>query len=1116
MNGILEIKPLLDQLEQSFSEKKLSAFSDALLALKHAYGERVSPVILENDVRKLILELGSEQTLSLAEQESNTVSRLRNSGLIQLVSGDFNAALLSFSQFFEYAPNDPYVCYWAGKACVQKGLYQEALQLFLSPGDQILVETHLSIAKLCMTLGKEDEAIEHFKLAAVRENTDIAWLTYIFSLKSVLDNGNRNCPELEGAYLSCLSDFKSRSDRYVPEILALEADTALWNGDLVRAVSLYVDALSINPTLKSARPSLGYCLLTLEHFEEGFPLIAYRDELDQQEGIALLKSHAQEWFGEELSGKSILVYAEQGLGDQVFLCRYISRLRHAVPDCTITVYCDERLASVFRRSLQHRIEYCSNLNSAVTHNSFDYYVRTGELQAYLEQFDDIDACRLDRYLVPDQDKLAYINRKYANEFGKVIKLGLCWKSFSPSAGSRKNVELSELKPLFQLENVQWISLQTDITQDEIDYLKNEYGITLYVDSEVHTKTHIDDLCTQIESLDGVVSVSSTVVHLAGALGVKTFCLLPKKSFWYWHSESRDSRWYRSVSLYRQVERFSWAEPLEDLIRDLKAGFHLKGMEKLTTEALVSLNNASEFSKVLAYYKSGLITMNRANSLLVGKALLELHESDLAGEVIRPLLEKDLNDRDASILFAKVAMQKGLPQQAYVIIKEVENYQDDIDLLLMLIASSIEAKIESDQQIESWSQVVRKTEKIADINKISEFLADQRKELNERREFNEVRLAFLLKALPVFGDKFNKVNPVLVPAIMGDLCNIQGDPEAAINKFKKVIELKPELKEKMNSNIACSLLTLGRFNEGFKLSSSRLTDSRLKSREAMAYDEIPLINDLSDYKERTVLVTSEQGLGDQVLFWQFLIQAIKEFSLQRVVFMVPQRLVDIAKRTFPASVDVYNDLYALPESRLDDIDGQLSLGDVPASLFTDEYHFDPVFAYLKPRLELIEHYRAKYQSLFPGKKLLGLSWRSASPTWGGRKDIALKEFSELVGLDGWQAISIQYDATQEEIAHGLHGLSDAVYLDDSFDSKKNIEHCLAQIAALDHVVTVSNVNAHFSGAIGIDTTVLVKRLALWHWGKEEQSVWYPSVNIVREDAFEDWEPVFNKVKKALVS
>ena len=94
---------------------------------------------------------------------------------------------------------------------------------------------------------------------------------------------------------------------------------------------------------------------------------------------------------------------------------------------------------------------------------------------------------------------------------------------------------------------------------------------------------------------------------------------------------------------------------------------------------------------------------------------------------------------------------------------------------------------------------------------------------------------------------------------------------------------------------------------------------------------------------------------------------------------------------------------------------------------------------------------------------------------------------------------------------------SIYLDDSFDATNDLEHVIAQIAALDHVVTVSNVNAHFAGAIGVPTDVIVKKLALWHWQTDtDKCLWYPSVKIWRETQYNVFEPIMKDIKDALIT
>ena len=1112
MSQLIQNKKCLEKLDKSFQQQDLNQFSASLAVLKELYSSRSSVYLAEYDLKHLLLSLGLEEVKTLISSEANNVVRLRNLGLAKLVSEDFDGALLEFSKVLEIDGNDSLALYWAGKACVSKGLYQEALDLLLASKNRV-PETYLQVAKILMGQSKPDDALKFFEQAALLENTDVSWLTYIFAMKEELANGNLFKPELEANYRKVLTEFSQLAPDYKAEIAALQGDACLWDGDFKASLTHYVDALELNPNIPTVKPSLGYSLLALEQFEDAFPLVAHRHELKSDTVFQkAIYSQIPEWFGESLESKSILVYAEQGIGDQIFQLRYIKNLIAAFPGVRVSVLCDSRLVPLFKRSFSDQISYYSDMTVFSSSLHFDFFVRTTELQAYLEDFNDLSSCSLSSYLCADKEKTDYLKRKYSNDFNEKLKIGLCWKSLSSDSGLRKTLSLQDLKPLFMLDNIQWVSLQLNENPEDISFLEQEYGIKLYVDPEVEAKLSVDDLAAQVASLDAVVSVSSSVVHLAGAIGVPTYCFVPMKSFWYWHTSNGQSRWYNKVYLFRQTQRTDWIQPSKDLFETLKADLDIQAIQPISLEHLTKLNDTQAYQEIRRYFKKGCIGSSRQEKLLVATSYVEAGWLDDAVELLKPLLQENMDDIEASILFSDVALKKGLKEQAIAIVTDVAGGEKHLGLLLQILKCRIELEASANELSQIWKQAIGLvSNKVDDINKVSTFIGMQRDALTSATTVNVSRLKFLYEAAESFDKRFGKVNPIVRPAIMAELHNFEGDPQTAISLFQEAIQKKPELKKSYNSNISFCLLTQGNYKKGFQLNKNRLHDDRLLSNDTCSYPNIPSLTKINNPEDKALLIISEQGVGDQILSWQFLLNFSEIFHFRRIVFLVPHRLVEIAARTFGDRFEVYSEIYSLPADLQADINFQTYLGDIPNYIFGNDFPFKVQPKFLKPDEGLVAMYRKKYTTAFPNKKLVGLSWRSNSATWGGRKDINLNSFKDILEAEGCQCISVQYGASQAEIDQVLPSdLSKRMYLDDSFDSLKSFEHSIAQIAALDHVVTVSNVNAHFAGAMGIPASLLLKKLALWHWGNKVTSDWYPSLTIYREEDYDIWEPIFQKV------
>ena len=230
----------------------------------------------------------------------------------------------------------------------------------------------------------------------------------------------------------------------------------------------------------------------------------------------------------------------------------------------------------------------------------------------------------------------------------------------------------------------------------------------------------------------------------------------------------------------------------------------------------------------------------------------------------------------------------------------------------------------------------------------------------------------------------------------------------------------------------------------------------------------------------VLVTCEQGVGDQVLYARLLPELVKR-NLD-VTFQCDARLVDLLARSFP-EIAVTADI---PD--VGAFDCFLPLGEL--HLYTD----------LSARAKLVPDADrvAKLKAALPSGRNVGLSWLSHSGANGASKSLNADELAQLLELPGINWVDLQYGGG--EPAAGLH--------DAGVDLTDDLDGLAALVAALDGVVTVSNATAHVAAAAGADTHVLVGQRPVWHWLDHGQTVpWYPNAHLHRQVNLQGWlEPI----------
>lgn len=249
-------------------------------------------------------------------------------------------------------------------------------------------------------------------------------------------------------------------------------------------------------------------------------------------------------------------------------------------------------------------------------------------------------------------------------------------------------------------------------------------------------------------------------------------------------------------------------------------------------------------------------------------------------------------------------------------------------------------------------------------------------------------------------------------------------------------------------------------------------------------------------ELHVLIIAEMGVGDEIMYLSG-VRGLLERGYS-VSASIDPRLVPAFKRTIP-QVDWFSRQH-FEESRVDwnleEIDRILLLADIPRMVSSTDFGWKSSKS-LKPQLSQIEHWRSWLESLPVGPKI-GISWRG-----GGeeivkvRRSVELAEFNNFIDASDAQFVSLQYDASAEEVE--LLGDMPDFHIAPNLDIRNDLEGLFPLISALDAVITVDNANAHFSGALGKSTLVLLPEASEWRWGTEGNSSLYESLELVRGKA-----------------
>lgn len=257
------------------------------------------------------------------------------------------------------------------------------------------------------------------------------------------------------------------------------------------------------------------------------------------------------WRGEDLSGKSILVWNEQGVGDETLYASILPDVISRAARCAIA--CSMRMAPIFTRSFPLAdVRAWDGVQSPLRGDeTFDFQIAIGSLGRYLRT-DFADFPRHTGYLKADPDKKAHLRRTYETLAQGRRIVGLAWKSKNRVLGSSKSASLMRFGPILQTPGVMFVNLQYGDVAAEIAEARAAFGADVHEDAAVDPLRDLDGFFAQTAAMDLVIATSNSAAHAAGALDVPTWLLLPegRGALWYWFLGREDSPWYPSLRLLR--------------------------------------------------------------------------------------------------------------------------------------------------------------------------------------------------------------------------------------------------------------------------------------------------------------------------------------------------------------------------------------------------------------------------------------------------------------------------------------------------------------------------------------------------------------------------------------
>jgi len=326
------------------------------------------------------------------------------------------------------------------------------------------------------------------------------------------------------------------------------------------AIASHHKALRIDPDYAGSHWNLSMALLLKGDFENGWRHYEWRWKY---EGISTYRSRRNfsqpQWLGNEsLKGKTILLHAEQGLGDALQFCRYAKTVAGLGAKVILEVH--PALVNVLQGL--DGVEVLLPRKAALP--PFDFHCPLLSLPLAFRT--DLDTIPSDAgYVHSDQQKTAEWRQRLGRK--RKPRIGLVWSGGTKHArDAERSIPLSELIPLLA-DGFEFVCLQKEVRKTDLAVLRKHPEIR-HFGPQLEDFTDTAALCGL---MDLVISVDTSVAHLAGAMGRPLWMLLPWVPDWRWLLDRDDSPWYPSARLFRQPEPGDWTTVIKRVRAELAAG-----------------------------------------------------------------------------------------------------------------------------------------------------------------------------------------------------------------------------------------------------------------------------------------------------------------------------------------------------------------------------------------------------------------------------------------------------------------------------------------------------------------------------------------------------------------
>jgi Flp pilus assembly protein TadD len=466
--------------------------------------------------------------------------------------GWFDEAVAGYRRALALRPDDPDILNNLGTALWELGRLEEAeahyrRALGLRGGDAEILN---NLGNALREQGRLDEAVACYRRALQLRDDSPETLSNLGVVLTSLGT-------LEEAEASLRRAIALRTDWAVARDNL--ATVLLRQGKLDAALAGYEDALRLEPDHAEAHRNRAMAWLHRGEYARGWLEYEWRLKCRGRPAVDFPQPR---WQGEDLAGRTILLHAEQGLGDTLQFVRYAPLVQSR--GGIVLLLCPQPLVALLART--------PGIDRVIAAGSplprFDVHAPLMSLPLILGTTAEAGIPAQVPYLLADPEAVERARRALEDFSG--FRIGIAWQGNPRQRSDRqRSFPLAALAPLARVEGVHLISLQKGAGTEQRAALDGRFRVTVLDGWEQEPGGDFHDTAAILRNLDLVVTPCSALAHLAGGLGVCTWTALAWMADWRWLSDRDDSPWYRTMRLFRQRRPGDWGEVFERMAQALE-------------------------------------------------------------------------------------------------------------------------------------------------------------------------------------------------------------------------------------------------------------------------------------------------------------------------------------------------------------------------------------------------------------------------------------------------------------------------------------------------------------------------------------------------------------------